>query len=320
MKNKRTLILAGVIYAALSVCLYLPYLKHFKVLQYALLLNSALGALGCFVLSRRWVGVFAASLFSGAVYGFCPFALGFAAYHPLAGTVMAVLPWLFCPAVFYPRTRYRKIITTALSLLPFIAIAFFFWLCSRPDLGPLFALPKNEKLQLTNMIGLIGPLNSKPHHFIFSFYHVPVSVLLMGLFMYVANARISVMIITAAALCLAFYDPLFQVSPIVWALVPLLFCSVLIGLGTQALAWAGRADRKYILICALVSAALAIATFAMGYNYAGQMHALTAVLTAAIFFLTKAQLRWHPFRWILLSTALTIDITLGAVKIIDKIL
>ena len=208
---------AAVIYIGLAVYLYQPYLKHFKIIQYIIGLNSILAALGCFVLSRRWISAFAASVFAGVVYGFSPFAFGFAAYHPLAGVPLAILPWLFCPAAFWRRwfglTRksfWAGLVTAGLSLLPFVVIAFFFWACAQESIGPFFPLPKNAKLHLAGMLGLVTPLALKPHNFIFGFYHIPTVVGLMGLFIYSASARIGVMIIAAAGLCLAFCDSVFH--------------------------------------------------------------------------------------------------------------
>ena len=129
---------AAIIYLAFAIYLYLPYFWHFKIMQYMILLNAVIGALGCFVLSQRWIGAFAGELFAGIIYGFSPFALGFAAYHPLAGLPFAILPWLFCPAVYwskickhtglgqYEDTVWSTITTSVLSLLPFILIALFF--------------------------------------------------------------------------------------------------------------------------------------------------------------------------------------------------
>ena len=71
------------LYITLAVCLYHPYLNSFKPIDFFFLLNSAIGALGCFVITMRWVSVFWAALLAGAVYGFSPYALSFAAYHPL---------------------------------------------------------------------------------------------------------------------------------------------------------------------------------------------------------------------------------------------
>ena len=320
---------AMLLYIALSICLYQPYLKHFKPAQYIVLANSVVAATGCFILSRRWISAFLASLFAGAIYGFSPFALGFAAYHPSAGLPLAVLPWLFCPAVYWAAHRNKTFLTTitsaVLSLLPFLAIALFFWLCAQPHLGPLFPLPKHTKLHLADIAGLAAPLALKPHKFTFGFYHVPVVVGLMGLFMYVAVHRIKVMIIVAAGLVLALTRPILQTPPIVWALIPMLYCSVLIGLGLQALTLAGQTDRKWILPCLITAAALTLVTilpaikFPSAFKTSAQMYILTCVLMSSIFFMAKSGYRWRPLRWALLCSALAVDILLSARYIVNGI-
>ena len=320
---------AALAYIALSVYLYQPYFEHFSVLQYLIVANSVCAALGCFVLSRRWISAFPASLFAGAAYGFSPFAFGFAAYHPSAGLPLAIMPWLFCPAAYWAtqknRTTWTAIASAVLSLLPFLVIALFFWLCAQPHFGPLFPLPKHVKLNLDDIVGLVAPLALKPHQFTFGFYHVPLIVGLMGLCMYVAVHRIKVMIIVAAGLALAFASPIFQTPPIVWALIPALYFSILIGLGMQGLVLAGQPDRKWILLCLIVAAVLALVTilppfrFPETFEASVEMYLIACVLMGSIFFTAKAGYRWHPLRWFFLCVGLGFDILLSACYIVDRI-
>jgi len=324
-----TVSIAAVLYIALGVYLYEPYFKYFSPLRYLVVAGSVCAALGCFVLSRRWISAFGALLFAGAIYGFGPFALAFAAYHPSAILPLAVLPWLFWPAVFRPtqknRTFLTAVISAVLSMLPFVVIALFFWLWAQPGLGPLFPLPLDTKLNPADVLGLVAPLATKPHEFTFGFYHVPLIVGLMGLFMYLAVHRIKVMIIVAAGVVLAFAGPILQTPPVVWALIPALYCSVLIGLGTQGLVLAGQADRKWIIFCLAVAAALAILTILAAvkspaaFGISAKMYGLACVLTGSIFFIAKAGCRWRILRWGLLCAGLGIDILLGAKFIVDKI-
>ena len=133
---------AAVIYASFAVYLYQPYFKHFNALQYLLVVNVCLASLGCFVLSRRWVSSFAGSFFAGAIYGFGPFALGLANFHPTAGLLAAIVPWLFCPAVFGPKAKLRWL-RIPLSSLPFLAILLFFQISAHYR---LFAIPMQARL------------------------------------------------------------------------------------------------------------------------------------------------------------------------------
>lgn len=328
--RKSKVLISAIVYLALGIGLFYPNLKSFKTIQYLIIFNSAAGALGCFILSRRWMSTYPASLFAGAVYGFSPFALGFAAYHPIGGSGLAILPWLFLPAAFFDRffgpyrqTLPRTLAAAVLAIAPFIVIGAFFWLMSTPLIGPFFPLPKHQKLGMINMIGLAAPLALRPHDFIFGFYHIPTTIGLMGLFIYVKVHRLSTIIILALGIILSLADSILQISPIVWALVPALFCSLLIGLGIQGLAWAGRSDTKWILICAIVAIILAGMTFLLSLKYGGpyleaaRMHSLAAILLASIFFIARAQIRWHPLRWFLLCTGIAIDILITSRHIIN---
>ena len=324
-----TIAAAAVLYIALGVYLYQPYFKYFNLHQYLVVAGSVCGALGCFVLSGRWINAFGALLFAGAIYGFSPFALGFAAYHPSAAFPLAVLPWLFCSAAFWRAHQNKTLLTTVasavLALLPFLVISLFFRLCAQPRFGPLFPLPLDTKLHLADVLGLVAPLALKPHEFTFGFYHVPLVIGLMGLFMYLAVHRIKVMIIVATGLVLACTGPVLQTPPVVWALIPAMYCSVLIGLGLQGLSLTGQADRKWILLCLVTAAALALVTILSALKSPGafldsaKMYGLACVLMAGIFFITKAGCRWRTLRWVLLSAGLGIDILLGARFIVDKI-
>ncbi len=318
---------ACVIYIAVCLYLYHPYLSGPERDRYIIMVNSVVGAVGCFVLSRRWIGTFIGSLFAGAVYGFSPLAFGLASYHPLAGVPLAFLPWLFCPAAFWrkyairhnrrvPASRFGgTAITTTLCLIPFLAVIIYFLLCSNP---PISVLPVPlEKLRLTNFAGLIAPLVIKPHDFVLSVYHVPLPACLMGLCMAIASKRTGIMVIAGCAIVLAFSKPLLnQVPPVVWALIPMLVASILVGLGMEAFAWAGVADRQWVLFCAAATAVIAggclylTATKGILYRPAAVMHTLAVVMVCIVYFMERARLRLHALRWTLLSAAMGIDILL----------
>ena len=327
---------ACVVYIAICLYLYHPYLGGQEPIRYVIPVNSVIGALGCFLLSKRWIGAFVGSLFAGVIYGFCPLAFGLASYHPLAGVPLAFLPWLFCPAAFwrkYTVNRNRWIhtsrfggtaITVLLCLLPFLAVITYFLLCAHTRIGPVFPLPL-EKLHLTNLAGLVTPLAMKPHDFVFSVYHVPLLACLMGLCMLVASKRVGIMVIVGCGLVLAFSRPVFQVSPVVWTLIPMLVASILVGLGMEGLAWAGAADRQWVLFCAAAMAVVAggclYLTITQGplYRLAAAMHTLAVVVACIIYFLERARLRLHAVRWTLLSVAMGLDILICSRQIIDTV-
>jgi len=323
---------ATIVYLAAAVYLYQPQFKKFDALQYLLIVNVSLACLGSFVLSRRWVAASAGSFFAGAIYGFGSFSLGLAKYHPTAGLLAAAIPWLFCPASFIAKTKWRWL-SRPLSALPFLAIILFFRMSEHYR---LFAVPMRAKLHLADLVGLIAPLvMAQRSDTPVGFYHVPIAALLMGFAILVAARRYGIIVIFCIGTILAFCEPVYRVSPVMWLTVPLLCCSVLIGVGMQGLALVGYADRKWVLLTAAVSGALAIVTLLLATKYfqvfaglggyaarllaeSAKMYILGTLVAVVIFFLARAKLRVTVLRWILLCSAMAVDIFLGARFIIDK--
>ncbi len=133
-------------------------------------------------------------------------------------------------------------------------------------------------------------------------------------------------VLLLVTLVLSFSEPVFQVSPIVWAAFPILFLAVLCGLGFQAFLWAGKADTKWIVIGA--AAATALAAFSAGIvvtPFAGRVFELTAIMyglaAAALWILLaliRLNLRWPWFKWAILTIAIMIDLIYSARYLIDK--
>ena len=312
------------LYLALSVLVYRNFIDFSQPMQMAVLINSAVAALGCFVLSRRWIGAIAASLVAGAIYGFSPFSLGFAAYHPLAGASFAAIPWLFCPAAYWPQRerfgvefhprfdgpRARKVIGAGLSALPFLIIAGFFMLCAMPAIGPFFPLPIQQNLRPESLLHLAIGSEIPIQKFVFSVGHVSLTMAVMGVTICVLGKKFAGLIVAGIALALSMSGPLLQTSPIVWGAIPILLLSILAGLGVEVLAWAGRGDRKLVLICAIVPTVICVITFAAGYRLPATMHLLAAITLGCIYCMERADLRWHGLRWAMLCTAVAIDIAI----------
>lgn len=346
-------LLAAPVYVAFAVYLYQPYFKNFNRWQHLLVVNVCLASLGCYVLSRRWVAGFTESLFAGAIYGFGPFTLGLAKFHPTAGFLAATIPWLFCPAVFGPKTRWRWL-RVPLSVLPFLAIALFFQIAARYGLYPI---PIKLKLHLADLAGLLAPLvAAKRQMTLVGFYHIPVAALIMGFLMLLAPLeilrtgdilqkgrflmglaarRLGTMAILVVGTILAFCDSFLGIGPVVWLAFSVLCCSILAGAGMQGFICAGFADRKWLLSIVIVMGTLAIAAFLLATKYfqkflgedyavlfteAAKMYVLGTIVVAIIFFMARAKLLMRPLRQVLLCAALAIDIFLGARFIADKIL
>jgi len=323
---------ATAIYAALAFYLYRPYLKHLGMLEYLLLVNPVLAAVGTLLLGRRWINGFWESFFAGLLYGFGPFMLGLARYHPTAGFTAAAVPWLFLPAAAV-RGKDRRWLSRLLILLPFLVIISFFQLSAH---FRLFAVPIQSRLRFTNLAGLLAPLVAVKRDLNpVGFYHIPIAAMVIGLAMVLKARRLGVLVIFAAGLTLASCGSFLQSSPIMWLSVPVLFCSVLAGEGMQGLIRAGAADKGWVLMASLVMASLAVASLLLATRYlqgffalaapygrlfvrAGQMYILGALATAIIFFLARMKIRVSWLRLIILGSAMAVDVFSGATFIVDQ--
>jgi len=329
-------IAATAIYAVFAIYLYQPYLANFDMLSYLTLVNPCLAAVGCFLLSRRWVAAFAGSFFAGAIYGFGPFFLGLAKFHPTAGFLAASVPWLFCPATFLGKNRWRWA-ALPLSALPFLAILLFFRVSAHYG---LFAVPIQASpcFRGGDLLGLFAPLVAAKRNLLpLGFYHVPVAGLLMGFAMLLAARRIGIIAIFCLGTAMAFRGSFFSVSPILWLSIPAVCCSILVGVGVQGLASAGFADRKWVLLISIILGTFAIAALLLATKYfqiflglaagyarlftqTGKMYILGTVAAGIIFFIIRAKLRVTVIRLIILSAAMAIDVFFSAKFVLDKIL
>jgi hypothetical protein len=356
--------IAAVVYTVFAAYLYRPYFKGFNALQLQDLFvaNICLASLGGYVLSRRWVSGFAESFFAGAIYGFGPFVLGLVKFHPTGGFLVAAIPWLFCPAVFGPEGKWKPL-RILLSLLPFLAIVLFFQVSARFGLYPI---PIKLKLHGADLAGLLAPLvAAKRSMTLVGFYHVPIAALVMGFCMFAAPfclvspstqkakwggilqrgrflkglavRRFGIVIIFAVAAILSFCDSFGQISPIIFPAISTLCCSVLIGVGMQGLISAGPADRRPVLLAAIIPGILAIVTLLFATKYfqvvagladgyarllteTAKMYLLGGSVMAMLFLIVRSKLRIHPVRQILLYATMALDIFLGARFIVDTIL
>lgn len=346
---------AAVIYSAFAAYLYWPHFKGFDRWQYLLVVNAVAASVGGYLLSRRWVAGFVESLFSGAVYGFGPFALGLAKFHPTAGVLVAAIPWLFCPAAFGPAGKWR-FLRILLATLPFLAILLFFQLSTRYGLYPI---PIQLRLQPPDLIGLLATLFAvRRRTTLIGFYHVPIAPLLMGIIIFLAplklmvtggigqrvksiaaltTRRLGITAIFVGATALSFCNSHLEISPVIFFSFSALVCSILAGAGMQCLASAGPADRKWILLAAIVMGILAIVAlllatkcfqtflglgsgYAVLFIHAGKMYILSAIALSILYFMARANLRMPPVRLVLLCVPLAIDLFLGARDIVDKTL
>jgi len=324
---------AGVIYAGFAVYLYQPYFENFNGLQYLIVVNVCLASLGCFVLSQRWVSGFGGSFFAGVIYGFGPLMLSLTKFHPTAGLLAAGIPWLFCPAAFGPKAKWRWL-RVLLSALPFLVILLFFQVSAYCR---LFAIPTQIRLHLADLSGLLAPLVMVSRGVtVVGFYHIPIAAFVMGFSMLLAARRFGIMIIFCLGAVLAFCASFLDVSTIMWLTIPVLCCSVLIGTGMQGLVSAGFADRRWVLMTAVIMVVLFLVTLLLATRYfsvfaglgdkyarlfvdTAKMYILGAIAVAILYFMARAKLCVHWLRWVVLGSATAVDIFFGARFIVDKI-
>ena len=346
---------ASLAYSVFAVYLYQPHFKGFDRWQYLLVANALLASAGCYLLSRRWVAGFVESFFSGAVYGFGPFALGLSRFHPTTGLLIAAIPWLFCPAAFGPKGKWR-LLRVPLATLPFLAMLLFFQISSRCGLYPI---PIQLRLQSSDLTGLLAPLiAARRQTTLIGFYHVPIAPLIVGVMIFLAPLRLMVtggigqrvkstaalttrrfgiVAIFAGATVLSFCDSYLEMSPVTFFAISTLVCSILAGAGMQGLVSAGPPDRRWILFAAIVMGILATASLLLATKYfqtflglgnkyavlfvqAGKMYILYAIALSILYFMARAKVRMLPIRLALLCAPAAIDLFLGATDIIDKTL
>jgi hypothetical protein len=317
---------------------------HFAVSQqakYLLPLGAVVGALGAFVLSRRWVAGFAGSFLAGAIYGFGPFMLSLARCHASAALLAACIPWLCAPAVFLGKRR--RTLRLPLWLLPFAAIVAYFRICAAQR---LFVTPVGCVPQGRDIVGFIAPLVMLDFSaVVVSLYHVAIAPLIIGLAMIVTARRYNILFLLAAGSILAFsrsyLSPDWAVwlggSPVLWLSLPMTALAILAAVGLQGLIEAGSGDKKWVLIAALSQTLLAIVTLLLATRYfqvifhladpyaklfveEAKMYLLGMMAVAMVFLMTYRQLRLHWLRWLILSTALALDIFLSARYLVDKVL
>ncbi|MFA7484504.1 MAG: hypothetical protein WCZ89_00555, partial [Phycisphaerae bacterium] len=209
---------AAAIYIVLSVYLFFPHFEKFNSLRYLIPVNSFIGAFGCYLLSKRWIAGFAGSFFSGCVYGFGPYLISFAKFHPAGGFLVAVIPWMFLPAAFSTKAKL-KWLQAPLSSMPFLAIVLFFQVAAR--LG-FFPIPVQINIARDELIGLISQMAmAQKSNILLGFYHVPIGALIIGLSMLFAARRHGIIMIVAAGIILAFVGVFLAVSPIIWLAIPI---------------------------------------------------------------------------------------------------
>jgi hypothetical protein len=333
---------AAVLYIIFCAYLFQPHLKKFDAVHYLVPFNFCAGAFGCYLLSNRWVSGFGGRFFAGVIYGFGPFMFFLARYHPTAGSIAAIVPWLFWPAVFGPRSElhWTRIL---LAILPFVIVAGIFKLVG---LYGLYPIPTQIKIRPEDLLSILAPVVLINRVEVpIGFYHTAIGALIIGFAMLFAARRYSVMAIFVIGVVLSIFDSFsdkLQINsfigapPIIWLTIPLLCCSVLLGEGTEGIIHCGYSDRKWILASAIVLLVCAAVTLffgirathifaGLGAKYirlfieAAQMYVAGAIAMGVVFFLARGKSRLVWLRAAIVFSAIGVDIFLGARNIADAV-
>jgi hypothetical protein len=318
---------AVIIYAVFAVWLFYPYTQKLSTVQLVFFpAGSVIGAAGVFLLSRRWVLSFFASLAGGAIFGFGIFACSFYNYHPAAGLINAFLPWFFMPAVFfYHWAKFKPNVVAIFSglflLLPILFILSAYEVAAGMQFYPV---PLNTSLTIPSLLGITNPTGVKTDIFSPSFYHVSIAGLVMGFILLIRTNRIWTIVLFVAAVFAAFSTPLLNVPPAIWTSVPVLICSLLIAEGLEALVLSGASDSKWLLVSVAVLL-LAILFNVLLTSKSGVfpqsigLYGVGIVTVLLIYFIAQSNLAWHSTRMLVLYPAIFIDIMISTRYIVGMI-
>ncbi len=322
---------AALMLLAFAAYLYRPHLFQLGGMKILIPLSSILAAMGCFVVTRRWIKSFGASLLAAAIYGFGLFGLSFIKYHVMAGLCFAAVPWLLCPAVYYHAKSSGGVVKTGLSVLltclPFGFIIGLFWMAAHFWAGPFFPMPKNRVLEMTDLWGILTPLIFTTQPFAVGFYHLPLLFILMGLFVFAFSGKEMLLVPVLIGVVLSLLGPVLDVAPIIWLCFPALFFAVVAGLGLQSFAWAGKADQVWLLVCFVAGLLLAGGNYLLGlscpprelYWYAMLLFLGASAVIGCIWIMTILNLRLHWLRWTILLGAVAYDLLYIAPKLTDSL-
>jgi hypothetical protein len=317
---------ALVFYAVLAALLFYPY--HQSLVSYKRLfpLEAIIASAGVFILCRRWVLSFFASLIGGAVYGFGTYAGSFLCFHPLAGVVYALIPWTFIPAVFFYRwTNLDRLNTKIISgLLVFLSILFILAAFQFASKRYFYPIPVQTHLQPHALLGIIDPIGIKLDVFAPGFYHVCIAGLIMGLGVLIETRRLGVIILFVITSIAAFYNPILNVPPVIWESIPVLICSVIIATGLETLILAGASDSRWLLTSIAVLLILSIANVFIPHDQptiqlSSALYGLGILSVLGIYFVAESNRSWHIVRMFILYVPALADIFISTRHNIDKI-
>ncbi len=301
------------------------------------------GAVGAFLLSRRWIRDWTGALFSGGLYSFGPLALYIAHFHEAGACIVAVIPWLLCPWAYSfllmgrKRTWLKRVADVGLFALPFAFVAVLFRILAQYH---LFVMPVHVgQLSRQECLGVAAPLVMVLHGDLFwGLYHVALGAVTLGALRVIRTQYWGLFLPIAGAFAWAILEPgsaVFEVCPLIWWLFPQVLMCIVVGLGIVRLVRGGRADRVWVLgsglaltgvgVLMLLQSAHFFESFLwFGDPYArlfvttGKLYVLGAVGFGLIHVLMRYNRRTFWWRAILVCVILGCDIVLCASYIVDR--
>jgi hypothetical protein len=317
---------AVIFYAAFAILLFYPHQQSLISYKRLFPLETIIASAGVFILCRRWVLSFFASLAGGAVYGFGTYACSLLCYHPFAGLVYAMLPWTFVPAVFFYRwTNLDRLNTEIISgLLVFLSVLFLLSAYNYAAKNYFYPIPVQTHLSPQSLLGVIDPIGQKSDIFAPGFYNVCIAGLVMGIAVLIKTRRIGIIVLFIITAIAAFYKPVLNVPPVVWASIPVLICSVLIASGLETIILAGEGDSKWLVITVGILLMLSVADVFITHNHSvipisAALYGMSAASVILVYFIAGSNLSWHLLRMFILYAAVFMDILISTRHNIDMI-
>lgn len=333
------------VYLLWAFDLYYAHWPRFSGWQTLVPVNGVLGCLGVWILSSRWVRSVGGRWVAGAVYGLGPYCLTMLRFHPMAGLLLALIPWLFCPVFHLDRlarhwglkTSYQStlmVLKLLAATLPWAVMIGFFQLSTYLR---RFVLP----LEVTHSLwrdwpSLLAPcVLALQGRLLLSVYHVPLSLALVGAMVMLKARRWGPVACILAAVLLTFTRGGWQVSPLAWMSIVWVFVAVLCGVGIDALVAAGRGDVRWIAWAPVLQVGLAVVLLLAAGKYFQVLfgdHAARVLFYCARFYLLGAvclglmvtltyrgyRLRW--IRWVLILGPVGVDLFFSSQFLVDRLL
>jgi hypothetical protein len=314
---------------SLAVYLYWPYKSRFASTYYLAPVTHIFAAVGAFLFSRRWIGSQLASFFAAMLYAFGPFALSLDVWHPAIPALFAVVPWLFCPAAFWPDwflsamklpRSMRLAISMVLSLLPLVPIALVFKVLPQFH---IFPMPVRAGLAPADLLTLIEPTHIIGARCSVGFYHAAIPALALGLAIFIRLKRILPGLMLLTAIVLAFMPPIFEISPAIWGTIGILGLSLIAGLGMDGMTLITMADMKWLLASLAATGLMLLTSLTIGLTqtppdlFSARLFVIAMLPPSLITVMVWRNLRIRQLRWLFIAVAMVIDLVLSSRQLLD---